>query len=98
MNWTATGASALALAVTIGAFGAHGLRGRLDDYSMNVYERAVLYHFVHALGILLVAVFGGPASAARRELDWLICYWPESRSSPEACTRWHSAATACWAP
>ena len=29
MNWTATGASAHALGVMIGAFGAHGLRGRL---------------------------------------------------------------------
>jgi uncharacterized membrane protein YgdD (TMEM256/DUF423 family) len=54
-NWIATGGWGLALAVAIGAFGAHGLRGRLDDYSMNIYERAVFYHFVHALGILMVA-------------------------------------------
>jgi uncharacterized membrane protein YgdD (TMEM256/DUF423 family) len=57
MNWTAVGAIALALAVMIGAFGAHGLRGRLDDYSIGIYERAVFYHFVHALGILIVSVF-----------------------------------------
>jgi uncharacterized membrane protein YgdD (TMEM256/DUF423 family) len=57
MNWTAVGAIALALAVMIGAFGAHGLRGRLDDYSMGIYERAVFYHFIHALGILIVSVF-----------------------------------------
>jgi uncharacterized membrane protein YgdD (TMEM256/DUF423 family) len=56
MNWTAAGAIALALAVMIGAFGAHGLRGHLDDYSMTVYERAVFYHFIHALGILIVSV------------------------------------------
>jgi uncharacterized membrane protein YgdD (TMEM256/DUF423 family) len=56
MNWTAIGAIALALAVMIGAFGAHGLRGRLDDYSMSIYERAVFYHFIHALGILIVSV------------------------------------------
>ena len=55
MNWTAVGAIALGIAVAIGAFGAHGLQGRLDNYSMAVYERAVFYHFVHALGILLVA-------------------------------------------
>jgi uncharacterized membrane protein YgdD (TMEM256/DUF423 family) len=57
MNWTAVGAIALALAVMIGAFGAHGLRGRLDDYSLGIYERAVLYHFIHALGILIVSLF-----------------------------------------
>ena len=54
-NWIATGAWGLALAVAIGAFGAHGLSGRLDAYSMNIYERAVFYHFIHALGILIVA-------------------------------------------
>src|SRR5579872_3209518 len=54
MNWSAIGAAALALAVAAGAFGAHGLRGRLDDYSMSVYERAVFYHFIHALGLLIV--------------------------------------------
>jgi uncharacterized membrane protein YgdD (TMEM256/DUF423 family) len=55
MNWTAVGAIGLAFAVGIGAFGAHGLQGRLDNYSMTIYERAVFYHFVHALGILLVS-------------------------------------------
>jgi uncharacterized membrane protein YgdD (TMEM256/DUF423 family) len=56
MNWGATGAVLMGLAVGIGAFGAHGLKGRLDDYSMGVYEKAVLYHFLHALGILIVSI------------------------------------------
>ncbi len=56
MNWTAVGAILMALAVAMGAFGAHGLRNRLDAYSMSVYEKAVFYHFVHALGILIIAV------------------------------------------
>jgi uncharacterized membrane protein YgdD (TMEM256/DUF423 family) len=54
MNWTAAGAIALALAVGIGAFGAHGLQGKLDAYSMTIYERAVFYHFFHTLGLLIV--------------------------------------------
>src|SRR5580704_6655791 len=66
MRWTAVGAWALALAVMIGAFGAHGLRGRLDDYSMNIYERAVFYHFVHALGILIVAALSAAGVVNRR--------------------------------
>ena len=56
MNWTATGAIGLALAVILGAFGAHGLRTRLDAYSMGVYERAVFYHFIHAMGLLVVSI------------------------------------------
>src|SRR5579863_7206670 len=56
MNWSATGAILLALSVVLGAFGAHGLRNRLDAYSMSVYEKAVFYQFVHSLGILIVSV------------------------------------------
>lgn len=56
MNWSLTAAILLALAVILGAFGAHGLRGRLDDYSMSVYEKAVFYHFIHALGMLVVSI------------------------------------------
>jgi uncharacterized membrane protein YgdD (TMEM256/DUF423 family) len=56
MNWTVAGSVLMALAVGLGAFGAHGLRSRLDAYSLSVYEKAVFYHFVHALGILCIAV------------------------------------------
>ena len=69
MNQTFWGAVMLALAVSIGAFGAHGLQGKLDAYSLNIYERAVLYHFVHALGLLLVGALAAshaiPSSLAR---------------------------------
>ncbi|HOQ46563.1 MAG TPA: DUF423 domain-containing protein [Bryobacteraceae bacterium] len=56
MNWSAIAAILLALAVMLGAFGAHALRSRLDAYSMGIYEKAVLYHFVHALGMLGVSM------------------------------------------
>lgn len=56
MNWSAVAAVLLGLAVASGAFGAHGLKGRLDDHWMGVYERAVLYHFIHALGLLMVSI------------------------------------------
>jgi uncharacterized membrane protein YgdD (TMEM256/DUF423 family) len=69
-NWTAVAAVFLALAVALGAFGAHGLRGRLDDYSMGVYERAVLYHFIHALGLLIVSIV--PARSGINWVAWLL--------------------------
>ena len=41
------------LGVAAGAFGAHGLKTRLDAEMMQVYETAVRYHLVHALAILI---------------------------------------------
>ena len=40
----------------IGAFGAHALQDRLDAYSRGIYETGVLYHFFHALGLLIVSL------------------------------------------
>ncbi|MFN7995087.1 MAG: DUF423 domain-containing protein [Bryobacteraceae bacterium] len=57
MSWSGVGAILLGLAVMLGAFGAHGLRDRLDAYSMGIYERAVFYQFIHALGLLIVPLF-----------------------------------------
>lgn len=54
--WSAVGAFCLALAVALGAFGAHALTDRLNAYSGGVYEKAVFYHFLHALGILVVSL------------------------------------------
>jgi uncharacterized membrane protein YgdD (TMEM256/DUF423 family) len=70
MNWTGIAAILLALAVAIGAFGAHGLRGKIDDYSMTVYERAVMYHFFHALGLLIVSTL--PRQTALSWVSWLL--------------------------
>jgi uncharacterized membrane protein YgdD (TMEM256/DUF423 family) len=55
MIWGAIGAGLMALGVILGAFGAHALKDRLDPYSLDVYQKAVFYHFIHALGILLVS-------------------------------------------
>jgi len=71
MNWSATGAAALALGVIIGAFGAHGLRDRLDAYSTSVYEKAVIYHFFHALGLLMVSLMPKLGYLSARQAGWV---------------------------
>ena len=43
------------LAVAAGAFGAHGLQGRLDPHAMSVFETGARYHMYHALAIGLAA-------------------------------------------
>ena len=69
--WTSVAAGALALAVTIGAFGAHALRDRLDAYSMGVYEKAVFYHFVHALGLLIVSLMPRTGLLSEAKAGWV---------------------------
>ena len=71
MNWSATGAAALGLAVILGAFGAHGLKDRFDTYSMGVYEKAVFYHFVHALGVLIVSLMPKAGYLSQKQTNWI---------------------------
>jgi uncharacterized membrane protein YgdD (TMEM256/DUF423 family) len=56
MNLAVTAAFLLALAVALGAFGAHGLKNHLDAYLLGVWEKAVFYHFIHALGLLAIGL------------------------------------------
>ena len=44
------------LAVVFGAFGAHALKGKLDDQALKVFETAVQYHFYHTFALLVVGV------------------------------------------
>jgi len=46
----------LALAVAIGAFGAHGLKQHISGEMLQTYKTGVEYHFYHALGLLLIGV------------------------------------------
>ena len=71
MNWSAAGAVALAVAVILGAFGAHGLRDRLDANSRSVYETAVMYHFFHALGLLIVSVMPKSGFLTQSQASWV---------------------------
>jgi len=71
MNWSATGAAALALAVILGAFGAHALRDRLDAYSRGIYETAVMYHFFHALGVLIVSLMPKSGFLSQTQAAWV---------------------------
>jgi len=44
--------------VIMGAFGAHALKGKISEYSMSIYDKAVLYQFFHAFAILFIALLG----------------------------------------
>ncbi len=56
--WIAGGALCCALAVLAGAFGAHGLKARLDADSLALWETAARYFMYAGLGIVLVGLAG----------------------------------------
>ena len=69
--WLSVAALTIFVAVAADAFGAHGLRGKLEGRLMEVYQTAVRHHMYQALGLGLVAIVGlirpqtsisGPAS------------------------------------
>ena len=46
------------LAVALGAFGAHALRSTLEGRGMvDVWNKAVFYHFLHAITLLVLALY-----------------------------------------
>jgi uncharacterized membrane protein YgdD (TMEM256/DUF423 family) len=71
MTWSSTGAIVLALAVILGAFGAHLLHDRLSEYSMGVYEKAVFYHFIHGLGLLIVSFLPKTGTFSEFATNWV---------------------------
>lgn len=45
----------MALAVSLGAFGAHGLKKIVSAEMLTVYQTGIQYQFYHALGLCVVA-------------------------------------------
>ncbi len=52
------GAIFMALAVLLGAFGAHALKKVLSPDMLVIYKTGVEYQFYHALGLLLIGSIG----------------------------------------
>jgi uncharacterized membrane protein YgdD (TMEM256/DUF423 family) len=56
------------VAVLTGAFGAHGLKGILDERSLAIWHTAVLYQFFHALALFALAY-------APTQQPWRVSFW-----------------------
>lgn len=59
----------MALAVALGAFGAHVLKSIIDENALGTFETGVHYHMIHALGILIATLFAGQWGESRK------CLW-----------------------
>ncbi|WP_050180422.1 DUF423 domain-containing protein [Domibacillus robiginosus] len=57
------------LAVALGAFGSHGLEGRVEAKYLDIWKTAVQYQMFHALGLLIVGFLIGQFSGSSI-LNW----------------------------
>ena len=53
-------------AVILGAFGAHGLEGKISDYHLTTWKTANQYHFYHTLALLFLSTFSRAKNASIR--------------------------------
>jgi len=52
------------LAVALGAFGAHGLKDRLDAHYLEIWKTGVTYQMFHATGILIIGILLGKSGVS----------------------------------
>jgi uncharacterized membrane protein YgdD (TMEM256/DUF423 family) len=60
-----SGALLMLLAVILGAFGAHALQAQLGPRQLASYQTGVLYHQLHALGLVLIGIVARVTSPSR---------------------------------
>jgi len=46
------------IAVGLGAFAAHGLKSRLPEDLLAIFQTGVQYQMIHGLGLILIAILG----------------------------------------
>lgn len=55
--WIAAGSISAFLSVALGAFGAHGLSGRISDKMLANWQTAAHYQMVHALALVALGIW-----------------------------------------
>ncbi|MBV7505136.1 DUF423 domain-containing protein [Bacillus sp. sid0103] len=58
------------MAVALGAFGAHGLKDKLDAHYLDIWKTGVTYQMFHAIGILVVGLLIDKVAAASPQFTW----------------------------
>ncbi|NGQ94943.1 DUF423 domain-containing protein [Brevibacillus sp. SYP-B805] len=60
------------LSVALGAFAAHGLKPRLSEYQLSIFQTGVHYQAIHAIALILAAILlkVTPAGSALHWAGW----------------------------
>lgn len=67
MNWIRIAGGLGFIGVALGAFGAHALKARVSPEMLSIWQTGVLYHLIHALVLLALALF---AKATGTDVRW----------------------------
>src|SRR5699024_8014929 len=60
------------IAVALGAFGAHGLEGKISEHAISIWEKAVQYQMFHTMALLAAGiVFYKVKSLSLNASGWL---------------------------
>ena len=72
--WALAGAANGFLAVAAGAFGAHGLRSRVSERMLEVFETGARYQMFHALALLALAWVASQREGVADAAGWaMLC-------------------------
>lgn len=70
--WIAAGAFLAAVAIAAGAFGAHGLAGRLEPRALELWETAARYLVYAAFGLIAVGLAGDRLGRGAAVAGWAL--------------------------
>jgi uncharacterized membrane protein YgdD (TMEM256/DUF423 family) len=93
-----TAAAFGAVAVMLGAFGAHALRGHLDESALAIWRTAVEYHFWHTLVLLVVAASADSSARAYSGVSFaagIIAFSGSLYALALGAPRWVGVITPC---
>jgi uncharacterized membrane protein YgdD (TMEM256/DUF423 family) len=74
-GWLRIGAAVCLFAVALGAFGAHALKATLlAQNSRDIWNTAVLYHFLHGLALVMLGYHAGSRVACYLFLGGILLF------------------------
>lgn len=77
-RWVKVAAVCGALAVALGAFGAHGLKARVTPESLETWKTAAHYHLIHSLLLLVLGMAGERFTWSKRFILTGVCIFAGS--------------------